>query len=491
MITERNLTYLYVGNVESNVANNSLLNVDALANSSVAIVDVTSGKGTTGAISAGNKYQIVNKLSDGTIVRSPIFGPESITYKGKFEFTPAVEQVSYMGYNGTAVSGLGTLKDGQGYSVTLSMNNTRGVYMQESEKKIFSAVYTTAGGEKGFVKDLMESFVALFNYPHQSAPVIEMHRVTDGSKGAVSSAVVYKLTRGSTEVKSLKANLTGQAISITAGTQILHIPSTGGTEFSFTAVENKEHKVYIGEEIHTGGAVSTSAANVAKAIADAINANSKYATAAVSTAKVTVTYIGGFKGLPPVVINDSTVAVTIEEGDTVSSAYDTLGVSSGDTFHLDVPWQGASGYVKSGTEAGEMGIVTATKWGLQFTGIPQPFNPQSGYPVQVSFDVASTLPVQEYKAKAASMGSGGWQALAELESYAQGHEVWYKRSNYPTPEYRQEVLRNAGYDVITVACANTYNISTTGTNVSSPFTMTIAINNSIASYDGLATVLDV
>ena len=59
---------------------------------------------------------------------------------------------------------------------------------------------------------------------------------------------------------------------------------------------------------------------------------------------------------------------------------------------MDEPWQGPTGYVYAAgtTEATGFGVATlnaANAWGLKFTGVNQPFNPQVDENVKVNFDV--------------------------------------------------------------------------------------------------------
>ena len=78
MINEKNVTYLYVGNVTNGIADNTELTpavIDALPAGSVVIAEYTAGALTSGnptskegeAIAAGGTYEIISKRGDGKV----------------------------------------------------------------------------------------------------------------------------------------------------------------------------------------------------------------------------------------------------------------------------------------------------------------------------------------------------------------------------------------------------------------------------------------
>jgi hypothetical protein len=85
MINEKNTTYLFVGNVTNGFADNADVDIDLQPAGSVVLVktDQTTIKSEEGALVSGTGYQLINKLSDGTIVRSPMFTSANIVTKGK------------------------------------------------------------------------------------------------------------------------------------------------------------------------------------------------------------------------------------------------------------------------------------------------------------------------------------------------------------------------------------------------------------------------
>lgn len=88
--------------------------------------DQTTVKSEEGALVSGTGYQLINKLSDGTIVRSPMFAVLILLLRVKATYTQPSEQVSFLGYDGSTVTGLGTITLGESYIVGLWLNHTKG-----------------------------------------------------------------------------------------------------------------------------------------------------------------------------------------------------------------------------------------------------------------------------------------------------------------------------------------------------------------------------
>ena len=537
MINENNCTYLFVGNVTNGYADNADVDISTMPAGSVVLVklDQTTVKAEEGAIAGTTPFQLINKLSDGTIVRSPEFRLENWVSAGKAVYAPPVEQVSYLGYDGTTVNGLGTITLGNSYIVGLWLNHTKGDYSQQGEVKHISA-YATDTLQATIVKNLMESHLKNFSPIREKHPSIICDRIarttsvaaltvgTDTDMAA-NKGLVY-LTHGSKNVLGKSITIgSGAAVvaaadigtDVTSGTTVFNIPSYNGRTFTFSAdavgTGAGYHTVIIGTHILTvadAGTDAQNAAAIAAAINLATNSISTVASASAAGAVVTITYKEGFYGLPPIVLHkdadadgdyDGVNAVTITSGDAVAVKYvagETFTDDGTEDFDLDEPWQGPTGYVYAAgtTEATGFGVATldaANAWGLKFTGIAQPFSPQADYPVQVNFDVLTDSFGSygtEYKGVKPFPGHGTYAQLAEREAYTQGNDNWYRNSMYPSVDYRREILPTNTYDVITVNFKNSYTSAASGVTVTSPWTAVIAIKNGL-SYDTLDTAFGV
>lgn len=514
MITEKNATYLYVANVTTGISDGGTIDVTTLPAGAVVVGKVSGGNLVaveSTALSANETYQIINKLSDGTVLRSPMFKGSDVISKSYLAYTAPQEQVSYLGYNGSSITGLGTITIGTNYIIGLWLNHTKGLYDLKGEVKHISA-YATDNTQATVAKLLMESHLKNFSPVREQNPSILCDRIalTSSVAAITGSATIYKLTKGSKTVYTYTKAAAGDA-TLTASTasvninDVINIPSYNGRTFTFTASvlgsspDAGRHVIYIGETAYTIADAGTAAQN-ATAIANAINAGT-LATAVANTASVTITYNENTRALPPMVLssdNDTTfanVTVTIASGDAVPVKYKVAATTSGAaTFELDEPWQGETGYVYEGTTAAtNIGIASLTSetWGLKFTGVKQPFNPVTGYPTQVSFDVLTDSfggYGVEYKAVAPTPGNGTYAQVAELEMYAQGNEQWARNSIYPTRDLRMEANSTYAYNIGTIVVKPSVVIGSTGTEIHSPFTLVIAAKTGLTA-PALNTIL--
>lgn len=222
MINENNCTYLFVGNVTNGYADDADVDISTMPAGSVVLVklDQTTVKAEKGAIAGTTPFQLINKLSDGTIVRSPEFRLENWVSAGKAVYAPPVEQVSYLGYDGTTVKGLGTITAGNSYIVGLWLNHTKGAYSQQGEVKHISA-YATDNLQSTVAKNLMESHLKNFSPIREKNPSIKCERIYSGAQDVALDNL--SLTNGSKYFTSADDD----TATITAGTIIRFSPVAG------------------------------------------------------------------------------------------------------------------------------------------------------------------------------------------------------------------------------------------------------------------------
>ena len=537
-IFEKNVTYTFVGNVTNGYADAATADLDTMPAGSIALLMVASNEVEEGALVAGQMYEIVNKLSDGTILRSPAFTSADLVATNAAAYVQPSQQVSFLGYDGTTINGLGTITLGDSYTVSLSLAYTAGEYSQQPEIKTISA-YATDTLQATVAKNLFESHLLNFGPIRQKNPSILCDRIarTDAvaaltagtdTNMAANKGLVY-LTHGSKNVLGKSITIgTGAAViaaadigtNVTSGTTVFNIPSYNGRVFTFTADAvgggAGYHTIIIGTSTLTVPDGGTDVQNAA-AIILAINASTTFSamctasTANAAAAGVIITYKEGFRGLPPIVLHkdadadgdyDGINAITISSGDAVSVKYvagETFTADGTEDFDLDEPWQGPTGYVYAAgtTEATGFGVATinaANAWGLKFTGLMQPFNPVVDRFTMVEFDVlggAFGAFGTEYKAVKANEGHGNWRSVATLEQYAQGNETFYRTSNYPYTANRTEAVAGTGglgYDIITAVFKKSVDFAASGVTISSPFTLIMAFRSGLA-YDTINTPL--
>ncbi len=136
-------------------------------------------------------------------------------------------------------------------------------------------------------------------------------------------------------------------------------------------------------------------------------------------------------------------------------AYVVASVPTANTFHLDVPYQGASGTVLA-ANIGAMSAITA--WGIRLTGAAIPFEVGLYKYLKAIFEVKITnfgnTPVTT--SQESNKGIGAWQSVAELEWFAYGFDGITNRIGHPVPAGRTDVVSGANYDVITIEWVNTH-----------------------------------
>lgn len=507
MINEKNATYLFVGNVANGIADEA--SYTGMAAGSIAVVRALDNLNEESAISGTTPVRIVQKNTDGTYKFSPIFNYSGIQYKESEDFSPNVQQVSYFGYDGTSnTTGFGSITSGDTYTLHVVLGYSRNTYNNAPEIKTVP-YKTTSTSEADLAKGLQEGFIRQFTTLREPNPVIRAERVVDIASAAAltGSAVIYKLTKGSTTVSTYiktadgTVGLTASTASVTAG-NIIHAASSGARTFTFSAnalgSSAGHHAIYIGETTYLVADAGDAAAN-GTAICAAINAGTQ-ATAS-GTTTVTITYRPDFYALPPMVMysaDDSTwanLAVTSASGDTKPVAYKAAATTSAAaTFELDVAWQGETGYLYEGTgttTTAGIGIGTATAgyWGLKLSGLVQPFNPindsMTNYLVNFDITTGDFGSLVEYKSQKPKYGTGTWQSVAYQEFYSQGLSRDTIRSIRPLTQYNLETDENVGYDIITLSVrASSIQSQTTGLTFNSDFRIIIATQATPTDLDG-------
>jgi len=502
--------YLMIGNVTNGYADNATYVVDAQPLGSVVLVKEDTKVTEEGALVAGTVYQLVNRLADGTIKRSPSFISTDIIAKGKQAYTLSTEQVSFFGKDASAIVGFGTPVTGSTYSLNFWLRHTATTLNNTAEVKNVPYIATSTS-QATMAKGIQDAFLRTFSTLREPNKIILCDRVAlTTSVAAGDTYTIAYLVNGSktvtlyTKAVAADATLTASATTVAANV-VINVPSYNGRSFTFTATA-EDHVVYIGGTSYVVADGGDAAAN-STAIAAAINAGTQARCTANGAGSTTITYREGQYFLPPMVISDAdgapaTVAVTIATGDAVATKYKVAtATTAAATFTLDNPYQGPTGYVYNGTtEATHIGEATLTSdtWGLKFTGVPQPFNKVTDQLDKVAFDILSedfgTL--VEYKAILTTLGSGTYAEIAYLENFTNWSDKGVMVSTYPPTSYTNETTLGVGYDQITLTFKKyPYTSVTTGVSPANVFSIVIATKGTSAydtiSYDTLDTAFGV
>lgn len=191
MITEKNSSYLFIGNVTKGANTN----VKNLPNGAVAVIDAATGNILTSAISDLTKaIKIAMRTSKGALITSPVFTLGDVVSKSAVESASLdTQQVSFLGATAVDnVTGMGTITAGKTYTVNVVMHNL-GLINTTPEVKFGAYKALTANGFD-FVTGLKDSFDRQLNNPY---PMITVDRVSNGTRTAFGANVT--VTNGSTK----------------------------------------------------------------------------------------------------------------------------------------------------------------------------------------------------------------------------------------------------------------------------------------------------
>lgn len=439
--------------------------------------------------------------ADGITRLSDVIIPSTITATRIKGYTSPSEKVSFIGSNGT--TGAMDSSASTNYIIRLLLQSPlkfSGDYPLWKEGVYASLVSTS---QAAIATGLLKSLNANFSREKADGEqFIKFDRVgTTTSIAAITgTTIIAKLTNGSkvvngyTKTAEASVALTNDgALPATDGT-ILNIPSCNGRSFTFTTITSVSHTIYVGTKSLYLASAGDAAANGVALIA-AINADTtgvgSLCVATGTNASVTITYKPTFYGLPPVVVKDTagtplTIAVTIASGDAVATKNLIVGTTTTETaLTMDVPWEGATGYVFSGAVvATHIGIATLTSsaWGLKLTGVPRKYK-LGAFPYQkadwtINLD-GSFVTATVTDSVAWSKGSGFYQEVEELEWQLQQNEMMAGRNTIPPIVYKHNVSPLVRYDLTTIDFYSQNESSIITSNVRSLKRIILATNSEV------------
>lgn len=288
------------------------------------------------------------------------------------------QQVTIVGYNRASTAGSLPAANDTDYWLKIRKNDNDAANRSQPSSK-FGQFKSDASGTQeelafGMVTNLIKNFAL-----EPANNYLNVEATGDGTVvDFTGTATAMYFTKGSKTVTFVDLERAASTGTI-ADNDIINVPSSGGTSFSFSAHATGPHDVVIGDTVYTTADAGTAAQN-ATAIAVTINAGT-LATAVVATALVTITLKPCAIALPPFVTNDTggtdaIVAITILTGDANEVKYRADGAVSGAaSFTLDAAYQGETGYVLGGTTVATMcGVASVTNYGIKLTGVQADFD---------------------------------------------------------------------------------------------------------------------
>jgi hypothetical protein len=507
---QRNISLALLGKSLAVVADTTLVNdISVLADGNVAILDKDNKSINSGTLTATQVVRFVQRVGD-ELMYSPFFKVGDATCKLSGYTAPA-EQVSYIGYNGSA--GSLDVIDSTNFVVNVHLvDATRGNIYQKfgAYKSVTSATQVQIA--TGLVNSLIRQFAV------EPISYIRFSRTSNGSVAVFTgSSTITKFTKGSTTVKTYIKAAAGN-VTLTASTasvavnDVINIPSIGGRTFTFVAdtagSSAGRYVIYIGETSYNVPDAGTAQQN-ADAIVVAINAGTQATAtdAAGASTTVTVTYNKDFYSLPPLVLystDDSTFSaptVTIASGDSVPVKYIAAATTSAAaTFELDVPYQGETGYAYEGTVAAtNAGIATTnTLWGIKMAGNVIPFQinkypyQKTNFTVSLTNFTATTVTGNGVNSigSAPNPGVNVYEQVAEALEFCNYNQGKTLRGIYLTSEaIANPAVAGTKYECATITAKKIVS-SGLGQPMESPVTIYLFFVKDSAQGDAIAVVLN-
>lgn len=201
---ENSVTYQFIANAANTVANGA--NVSGLPEGAVAIVNEAHNV-VTGVAAGTNKVKVANRVN-GSLKFSPTFVLGELIANERISYSAPVEQVTYLGFNGTTGS-MDTTIDAT-YTASVRLDNTQGVYNNTPIIKTVPVylpndtdLEDTTAGQLEHATRLIDSFAAQFSPARLGGSVIKAERINSGANTAVPTGVAeVTFTNGSTVISA-------------------------------------------------------------------------------------------------------------------------------------------------------------------------------------------------------------------------------------------------------------------------------------------------
>jgi hypothetical protein len=217
-IFEDSNTLLFVATITNGLGDTNAWTAAAQPSGSVVFVKVSDNTVEEGALAADTEYRVIGKTTGGVVHYSPIFTTANIKNKAAMDQEARVEQVTYLGYNGTSGSMDAANSTYYGLGIVLdhtfgTLNNSPLILTAPYKSDATATQYEVANGLA------LVANSALKRQPHRPI-VVEL--VNSGTSTA-TSAGVWTVQNGSTTVTVVEtaagdaSKYNGDAGTIVAG----------------------------------------------------------------------------------------------------------------------------------------------------------------------------------------------------------------------------------------------------------------------------------
>lgn len=203
MITEKNVTYQYIANATNAAVDDTTLGKDIAVNSIALVRSDDHNVQEADMTAQTDQFYIVNKLANGTLLKSPEFWMPKATITSQVYVAPA-EQLSYWGYNGTS-GGLGTITSGNVYTLHVELLHTAPSSGNSAQIKTVPWK-ATAATEYNVANGLATIFKKVF--AREAYPTITCEVVSSATTIA-SSGGTWGVTNGVNTITNLSTGADG------------------------------------------------------------------------------------------------------------------------------------------------------------------------------------------------------------------------------------------------------------------------------------------
>lgn len=278
------------------------------------------------------------------------------------------------------------------------------------------------------------------------------------------------------------------------------------------AITQNHGGVYVKDMVYKSDASATQVEIANGLIASAIANFSREADKAIKFERVTSSTVTAATTGTLAVVNGSkyvTAATDIDNSATTPTmvvgdylvisgiAYKVVGVNVGgaQVAELDIPYQGAT---DAAIADASVGFITAANaaagnWGIKMTGVELGFTVgklsyrKMRWVTTLNTDAFGATPIT--KSATATLGSGVYEQIAELEWFVNGNNGEFLRMGEPNLFSRVSLVADEPYDLITI---NFYDERVDTLNhVTSPKVVTLAIPNATPGYAVSGTTDDI
>lgn len=197
---EKNSTYVFVGNVAHGLSHGNAVSGQAAGSVLLEFENGTAELTTALSGATTTKVRVSQKKADGTVVKSPWFDYASILTKTSSDYSAlgaaaqAAEQISYIGYDGTTVTGLGTITEGEVYQIAFNLMHTQGAVNNSTFVKHVPYEVQIGDTDSDLAFGLTDMAIKVLNR-HMPEKAIKVERINGGAQAVALNNL--SLTNGS------------------------------------------------------------------------------------------------------------------------------------------------------------------------------------------------------------------------------------------------------------------------------------------------------